>query len=186
MILIGLGIFGLGMLLVSQATSLVMFYAGFLIGGLGSSLGAHLVLDATLARWFKKNIGKAAGFLATGSAIGGLFAPLLVKVIDANGWQKTLIYMGVGLLILGIPLSFVYRSRPEDYGLLPDGAAKDNQDNLKVSRPSYGASDTSLGVKEALKTRAFWCIGIAMMFQMMVTNAVVINVMPYLTCLGIE
>ena len=179
LILIGICMFALGAILISRATSLAMFYIGFLVVGLGSATSVSMVPQTVIARWFKKNIGKASGILAMGVAIGGLFAPLLVKAIDAYGWQNTLIYLAVGALILGIPLSFLFRTRPEDYGLLPDGKALDD---VEVSN-TY---DVSLGVKEALKTPAFWCIGIAVMLQMTAMNAMAIHMMPYLTSLGME
>ncbi len=179
LMLAGMCILALGVILISQATNLAMFYIGFLVAGLGSATSIHMVPTTVIARWFKRNIGKASGILATGVALGGLFVPLLVKTIDAYSWQTTMVYMAVGLLMLGIPLSFLFRSRPEDYGLLPDGKA---QDDVEVS----STYDISLGVKEALKMRAFWYIGIATMFQMTAMNAVTIHMMPYLTSVGME
>lgn len=182
LILIGMIIYGLGVVCISRASSLAMFYAGFVIAGLGSSLGAHMVPTTTIARWFKRNLGKASGVLATGVALGGLFTPLLVKIIDAYGWQSTLLFTAVGIWILGIPLSFVFRSRPEDYGLLPDGKPQGDATGASNS----GAYDFSTGVKKALKTRAFWYLGVASLFQQIGMHAVVVHIMPYLTSLGME
>jgi len=179
LILIGIVIFALGILLISQSTNLVMFYAGFLIVGLGSTISIHMVPQTVTARWFKKNLGKASGMLAVGFALGGLFVPQLVKMIDTYGWQTTLVYLSGGAVILGIPMSFLFRNRPEDYGLLPDGQPQD-----EMRGPS--ADDFSMGIKEALKTRAFWFIGIAAMFQAMGMMAVAVNLMPYLESLGLQ
>lgn len=179
LMLIGICLSALGVILISQSASLAMFYIGFVVAGLGGAISTTMVPQIVVARWFRKNIGRASGVLAMGVPIGGLFVPLLVKVIDAYGWQTTLIYLTAGLLILGIPLSFLFRNRPEDYGLLPDGKA---QGDIKDS----STYDISIGVKEAVKTRAFWYIGIASMFQMTAMNAVVLHLMPYLTSLGIE
>ncbi len=179
LMLVGVCILALGVICISQATSLAMFYTGFAVVGLGSAISITMVPQTVIARWFKRNIGKASGILATGNPIGGLFVPLVVKAIDARGWQTTMVYMAVGLLMLGIPPSFLFRTRPQDYGLLPDGKA---QDDVEVS----STYDASMGVKEALKTRAFWCIGIAWMFQMAAMTAAAVHMMPYLTSLGIE
>jgi len=100
-------------------------------------------------------------------------------MIDIYGWQNILVYLSGGALILGIPLSFLFRNRPEDYGLLPDGKPQD-----EVKGPS--TDDFSMGLKEALKTRVFWYIGIATMFQILAMNGVVINLMPYLESLGLQ
>jgi sugar phosphate permease len=182
LVIIGIIIYGLGIVCISQASTLTMFYIGYFVAGLGGSIGAHMVPITIIARWFKRNLGKASGILTTGAAIGGLFTPLLVKMIDAYGWQTSLLYLAVGLWILGIPLSFVFRSRPEDYGLLPDGKPQGDAKGASNS----GAYDFSTGVKEALKTRAFWYLGVASMFQQIGMHAVVIHIMPYLTSFGME
>jgi sugar phosphate permease len=138
-----------------------------------------MVPSTVIARWFKKNIGKASGFLSVGVALGGMFTPLIVKSIDTNGWQNTLIYLAIGLLVMGLPLSFVFRSRPEEYGMLPDGQIIDE-------KTSVSEIYSGMGVKEAVKTRAFWAIGISTMLQMMAIHAVTLHMMPYLESLGME
>lgn len=182
LVLIGVIIFGLGLFFLSQVTNLAMFYISFLIIALGSSLAAFMVPTTVVVRWFRKDLGKASGILAMGVGIGGVLIPLLVKMIDAYGWQSALIILAVGMWVVGMPLSFVFRNRPEEYGLLPDGKP---QNDLKTSG-SLRTYDFSTGVKEALKMRAFWCIGIATMFQMAAISAVTIHIMPYLTSLGME
>lgn len=180
--LIGIILMGLGLFCLSQTANLAMFYAGFLIMGLGSSLATQMVPTTTVARWFRKNIGKASGILAMGTGIGGALVPLLVKVIDTYGWQNALIYLAIGIWVLGIPLSFLFRDRPEDYGLLPDGQPQD--DTPTGQQPA--APDIGTGVRAALKMPAFWFIGIASLFQMAAMNAGIIHMMPYLDSLGME
>ena len=180
--LIGVISFGLGLFFLSKVTNLVSFYIAFLVIGLGSSLAIQMLPMTMIARWFKKNIGKASGILAVGTGTGGVFIPLLVKLIDTYGWQDALIFLAVGLWVLGIPLSFVFRNRPEEYGLLPDG---EPPDNTKGSS-NLGGRDFGTGVREALKMRAFWYIGITMMIQIAAINAAVIHMMPYLTSIGMD
>ena len=123
LMLIGTVIFVLGTICISRATNLAVFYVGFLIVGLGSSFCHNMVPMTVLARWFKKNIGKASGILYMGFAVGGLFVPLLVKAIDTYGWQDVMLYLSFGALALGVPLSLLFRNTPEQYGMLPDGKA---------------------------------------------------------------
>jgi sugar phosphate permease len=176
---IGIIILSLGIICVSQSTSLAMFYGGFLILGLGSAIGVSMVPMTVIARWFKKNIGKASGIQATGVAIGGLFTPLLVSGIDAYGWQDFMVYLALGGLAVGLALTFLFRNRPEDYGLLPDG-------KIQGGTEDESSSDFGMEAKKALRTRAFWYIGIATMLQMMAMHALTLHMMPYLTSLGME
>ena len=181
LMLIGVSIIGLGTLCISQATNLATFYAGFLVGGVGLSMAMHIVPRVTMAKWFKKDIGKASGIVAVGLGTGGVLLPVLVRVIDTYGWQTSLLIIAVGTWILGIPLSLVFRTRPEDHGLLPDGKLQDD-----VKAPSSSDSyDLSTGVREVVKMRAFWHIGLAFMLQTGARTAVMTHIMPYFASLGI-
>jgi MFS family permease len=182
LVFIGIILLGIGTLWVSQATNLVMFYIGFMIAGLGGSLGIHMVPQATIVRWFRKDVGKASGIVAMGMGISGAFIPLMVRIIDAYGWQNTLMFLAFGAWILGIPLAFVYRSRPEDYGLLPDGKPRDDSGSDSPAE----TKDFDIDVRTALRMRAFWQIGTASAIQVGVVMMVVTHVMPYLVSIGIE
>ena len=74
-----------------------------------------------VGNWFKKNIGVALGFLSAGFGASGLLIPLIVWLIEVVHWRTTLILLGLGMWVIGIPLSFVVRDKPETYGYLPDG-----------------------------------------------------------------
>ena len=176
LVLAGVIVTGAGLLCFSQISSLPLFYVSFLVIALGVSLSTNVVLMTVVARWFSSNVGKASSLLTVGIGLGGLMVPLVTMGIDAWGFQKSVMIMAAGVLAIGIPLSFVFRDRPEDYGLLPDGE--------RVPRsPDTGnpvTIETGKGVKEALSTRAFWHIGIAFMLQAAGLSAVMLHIMPCL------
>lgn len=173
---------GLGSFVLSRTSSLITFYLGFLVMGVGSSLVTSMVPTATIARWFRKDIGKANGLFYMGVGIGGVMVPIVVHLIDAFGWQTTLLYGTVGFFVLGIPLSFTIRKKPEDYGLIPDGR-KENISGKKKSALDYNFSTS---VKEAVKTRVFWYMNVVIFFQTAVLGTVTLFAIPYLTSLGIS
>ncbi|MFC1887066.1 MFS transporter, partial [Thermodesulfobacteriota bacterium] len=182
LVLIGVIALVAGIMWISQATSLTMFYIGFLIMGVGSSLGAYMVPQTSIVRWFRKDVGKASGVLAMGMGISGAFIPLTVRMIDAFGWRQTLVILALGMLAIGTPLSFVFRNRPEDHGLWPDGKPPSNSADADA-----GASfELSITTGEALKMRAFWHIGLAAMIQMGAVTIVNTHVMPYLESIGVD
>lgn len=175
----------LGIFCLSQTRNLAMYYAGFLIMGIGSSLVTGILPQTVIARWFRKDIGKASGLFYMGVGIGGVAVPLVVAIIDRLSWQTTLLYTAVGSLVLGIPLSFVIRSRPEAYGLLPDGKAANAADATKGSRPIQPPGfDAS--VKQALKMRAFWHLCVVTLFQNVASSTIMLYGIPYLTSLGMD
>jgi sugar phosphate permease len=182
LVLIGTIIIGLGILSLSQANNLTMFYISFLIIGLGASLGIMMVPMTVIARWFKKNSGKAYGMLAAGMGTAGFLVPVVTIMVDTYGWRTYLVIVSVGVLAICIPLSFIFRNRPEDYGLLPDGIPQDGLDNFHKIQ----TQDNNMSVKEALKTRAFWQISIAFMLQTGGGSALMLHSMPYLVSVGIE
>jgi len=182
LMLAGVIVTGLGIFCLSRTTNLAMYYAGFLIMGLSSSLAFGILPTAVIARWFRQNLGKANGVFYMGLGIGGVAVPLVVTMIDKLGWQTALLISAIGFWVLGIPLSFVFRSRPEDYGLLPDGK-KPNIVGANGLRPAP-RYNFGTGVKEALKMRAFWHLNIVTLFQMVTLGPVTMFAVPYLTDIG--
>jgi MFS family permease len=149
--------------------------------GVGSSLASGVVPNVVIARWFHKDLGKAISILSMGYGLGGIMVPLVRIYVDHFGWQDALLYSSIGLLVLGIPLAFVYRSRPADYGLEPDGKPEDQ------SIPTGRARnfDFSTSIRESLKLRAFWHIAGLSLVQYALTGAFMLYVVPYLTSPGI-
>ena len=134
-----------------------------------------------VANWFSKNVGKALGIVACGFGAGGLIVPLVVQLIDLYHWRTTLIIFGLGMWILGIPLSFVIRDKPEQYGYLPDG------ESLHDPMPHIKNKDrgSEIGFKEALKQRAFLYLKIVELIRHMIISAVILHIMPYLSSVSI-
>lgn len=168
-----------GVVLLSQATNLGMFYSGFLLMGLGGAFCFSMLPQTVLARWFKRNIGKASGILATGYSIGGMFVWAIVSGIEAFGWQDLMLYLAFGGLIIGLPVALLYRNRPEDYGLLPDG-------DITAPGEKRPADDSVTTLRQVIRMRAFWLIGLACMMQMTAVHAITVHIVPYFNSLGIE
>jgi MFS family permease len=172
----------LGIVCISQMRNLLMYYGGFVIMGLGSTLVLGMMPLVVLSRWFNKDIGKASGLFYMGTAIGGVLLPVVVNIIDKLGWQTTLLFGAIGFFILGMVLRLIVRSKPQDYSLLPDGRAQNTTDG---SEPVQ-AYDFATGFKQALRTRAFWHLGIAYIFQYATFSTISLYALPYLTDLGMD
>ena len=171
---------GFGLILLSQTSSLTMFYGAFVVLGLGSSGCGGTVLMTAVANWFRKNVGKAFGVMSSGIGAGGILVLLIVWLIDLYEWRTTLIIVGLGMWTLGIPLSFLVRHSPEQYGYLPNGETSAEQISTLESQ------DGEVGFKEAVTSRAFWHITIAQTIRMMAVMAVITHVMPYLSSIGMS
>jgi sugar phosphate permease len=183
LMIFGVTMASLGIVCLSQAKNLAMYYAGFLISGMGSSLIGGMLMQTVISRWFRKDVGKANGLFYACTAASGVAVPLVVKLIDNIGWRSTLLYAAIGFMAIGIPLSLVVRNRPQDYGLLPDGRKLDTSiAGINANR----AYDFGTTVKEALKMRAFWYLGFIFLWQFSAFSTVSLYSIPYLTNLGIS
>ena len=140
-----------------------------------------VVTMSAVANWFHKKVGIALGVMASGVGASGLMVPFIVHLIDVSGWRTTLIILGLGMWTLGIPLSFVLRNKPEQYGYIPDGSASsDPMPNLKNQ-----VKEVEIGLKEALRNRVFLYLNMVEAIRMMIVAGVIIHVMPYLNSLGL-
>ncbi|MDX1769763.1 MAG: MFS transporter, partial [Arenibacter troitsensis] len=101
--------------------------------------------------WFKKNRGKINSISSITVSLGFSSAPILLnRLIDDHGWAMSWQIMALSLLIFCICILQLYRNRPEDFDLLPDGAEKKELDQEAEE------IETHFTLKEAKKTRAFW------------------------------
>ena len=183
MSLFAVTVFGLGFLLLSRVDSLPTFYIFFIIISIGHSAGFYAVGAAVVANWFVRKRGKAMGFVTGGVCLAGTLVPVLVWLIDTYGWRQSLVIAGVGMWIIGIPLSFVFRNKPEAYGMLPDG---DTEIKSPSVQPQESAVETEFTAMEAVKTRSFWMLAVGLSISFMAMSAVFVHIMPFLESIGIS
>ncbi|SMG23957.1 MFS transporter [Arenibacter troitsensis] len=110
--------------------------------------------------WFKKNRGKINSISSITVSLGFSSAPILLNwLIDDHGWAMSWQIMALSLFIFCICILQLYRNRPEDFDLLPDGAEKKELDQEAEE------IETHFTLKEAKKTRAFWMFGLVLAFN---------------------
>jgi len=171
---------GFGLILLSLAQSLAMFYGAFLLIGFGGGGCTSVVSMTAVANWFRRKIGLALGVMASGFGAGGLMVLLIVRLIELYQWRATLIILGMGMWGLGIPLSLVVRDRPEQYGYLPDGELSSPQ----VEGHDIQDTGVEIGLRQALKMRSFLYLNITEFIRFVALMAVFTHVMPYLASVG--
>lgn len=182
----GVATIAVGMFLFSQINSLIMFYVSYAIIALGMSGCSQTVNMTAVANWFRKKVGIASGIALAGFGLSGLLVPVIVKLIDINGWRSAMVILAIGLLVLILPLSLIFRHKPEQYGYLPDGTRV--KDTIKADGVAGLAVTPKRKVetKQVLKSRTFWCVLIVSIILSMLLNTVSTHVMPYLSSVGID
>ncbi|MFC2003049.1 MFS transporter [Chloroflexota bacterium] len=174
----------LGLILLSRSTSLTMFYGAFVLISTGMSFCSTTVLMTAVANWFRSKVGLATGIAISGFGFSGLLIPVIVKLIDMYEWRMTITILALGMLAIALPLSLLFRHKPEKYGYLPDGEVKDAfilDDGLAPLQ----TVEVDFKVKQALKTRLFWHITAAFTCFIMLVSSITTHVMPYLSSIGV-
>ncbi|NJO36549.1 MAG: MFS transporter [Rhizobiales bacterium] len=121
-----------------------------------------------VGQWFSAKRGFAASLMGLGfSASVALHPPIAQWLIDQVGWREAWLWLGIATWAFYLPIVyFLVQNKPEDIGLLPDGASGDGD------RPGGRPSDALIGLtsREAIRTPAFWIIATALAsFSMLVT-----------------
>jgi MFS family permease len=149
---------GVGSILSSFITQLWHIYltAGVLMavgaGGAALSTGSSVV-----ARWFEKRRGVAVGVAAGGMSAGQLIViPLATALTLTYGWRSSFLWLGVGLLVLIVPIgAWLIRNTPEERGLRPLGASGSAQTAAQVAAAQQAGR---VSVTEAAQTLPFWLL----------------------------
>ena len=187
--LAGTAMTALGFILLSRIQELWQFYAAFLVLTIGLSFGTFLIVTTAVANWFVESRSKALSFTMAGSGLGGILVPVVIWIIATTDWRTGLVIVGIGCLVVGVPVSFVMRSRPEDYGMLPDGAdpaeGDGSQSEGATPRRSALSREVTMTTREALKNRVFWQLAIAMGVSGMVMSAS-IHQIPAIASFGLS
>ncbi len=164
MVLIGLLVLGAGFLAFSRVNNLWQFYLAFIIMSSGAGLGTWLPMMTVLNNWFLRRRSTAMALAMEGFAVGGVVVvPVLAWAIDparfgGDGWRNAAVVIGLTVILVAFPISRMVRNRPEDYGLLPDGASPDNVVSAggQERRPVGQGMDYTW--QQAVRTRSFWLI----------------------------
>ena len=180
MIRLGILIFGLGFIGLSQIDSLTGFYVCAVMLAIGASLGGYFPLTVALIQWFERHRARALSMLSLGLALGGLLVPLVAWSMHHFGWRHTAMGSGVLALLIGLPLASVIRRRPQDHGEMMDGlppaSAACNGQPVVSGRPAQ----LEFTASQALRTRAFWLLALGHALALLVVTAVNVHAITHL------
>jgi MFS family permease len=158
LILASLAVLGAGAIAMGFSQKLWHLYvtAGVLMavgaGGLGMATGS-----AVAVRWFDAKRGLVIGLVTAGLSAGQLVViPLATLLTVAMSWRVSTMSLGVGLLVLMLPVAFVFvRNDPSDRGVRPYGATGPQPTARQVA---VMRSAERVSVGEASRTPQFWLL----------------------------
>lgn len=149
---------GLGLLGMSLAGSMPVFYACGVIMGIGTAPLIYLAVPTLINAWCVKRVGFFVGLCMAFTGIGGvIFNPIGTSLIasGAEGWRLAYRAFAVITLVGTLPFTlFVVRSKPADKGLAPYGAEEADPQAPAAATPAAGGVSASV----AMRTPAFWAL----------------------------
>ncbi|WP_391117636.1 MFS transporter [Psychrobacillus sp. L3] len=153
--------------------AIVLQAGAFALFGLMNSVWGWYILSIPLAvggvfitviagpvminQWFKKKNGLALGIMgASVGAIGAILQPVIGNMIAGQGWRFSYIAVGVGVIIIAVPvILLIMRKSPQEKGLQPYGSKEDKDavDNAQSTTENAGIS-----MAVAKKSSAFYAL----------------------------
>jgi MFS family permease len=169
-------VLGLTFVLASQAQTLTQIYLTYgLLGGVSLAMLGLGPTQGLVARWFETQRGLAIGLVAAGLGAYPLLAPLVQVVVEAFGWRRGMIYLGVLSFLIVTALGvFVIKEPPGETSRPAKGPTE------QASRP--GSAHWTL--RKALKSGPAWLIGLAWLFMSVAIHFVNSQLIPLLVGLG--
>ncbi len=171
----GLVVLALGLVLLSQAHSLPMYYGASIVLAIGQSSSTFMPYSALIVRWFQVKRGRAMGFLNSGNGSGFALVPLIAVLITIFGWRGTLIVSAGLILAIALPLTFTMRNDPSVMGLEPDGEPIRQR---RAGVTPFALTGDSVG--QALRAPAFYLLALAQCANVATVQAWVVYQFPHL------
>jgi MFS family permease len=192
---------GAGWLLIPTATSYWTFLAAFVLlvgtginGALGPSIGS-----AAIAQWFNVRRSLALGIYFTGSGGAGLLLiPAMSAITQAHGWRISAAGLGVSALVFTALVAPFMRNKPEQYGLVPDGASRCERAAAPRSRLAllqrlplpkqrpFLRPDSELTLAAALRHGPFWIFTVAIFLRYFGMGITQVHQMPHMLTQGLS
>ena len=179
MLQIGIVAFGLGFILLSQVDSLAGFYAAIVMLAVGTSLSGYFPLTVTLVHWFRRKRARALSTMSLGLGLGGVAVPLVAWAMQVHGWRATAFASGVLAIVVGLPLARMMRRHPSDVGEHEDGQPPEPPAS-DAAQASPATPEPSFTAAQALRTWAFWLLGLGHGFALLVVTAVNVHAISHM------
>ena len=188
MILVGGLMAGLGYIILHRVDNYWVFMAVFvLIVSAGRSAGMGQTLVSAANTWFVRRRSIAISICVTGFSSGGaVILPLITIGVHSIGWRDVMLYSGIFMCIMVVPLAMIVRRSPESMGLLPDGMEPGEEEEARRRDPRPRAVPVDFSVREALGTSAYRVLLVATVLRIGLWGAVSLHMVEMFAWKGID
>jgi sugar phosphate permease len=186
---LGAAVVALSLLTIGLLQSLFVFYIAYVLArGFSGSMVTGVVSQTLAANWFRRMRGRSFGLISMSVPLGGSFAALMAQpLIESHGWRSVFyIFPPIILACFIIPALLIYRRRPEDIGLLPDGEIRSAIAPTSGMAAPAVVSEESWTLSEAVRTRALWLLIAGMTIGTLAGGTVSFHLVAYYTDKGMS
>ena len=180
---VGLVIAGGSFFVIAGSSAIWHFYAGYVFGrAVSNPVLVGLVPRTAAVNFFRERRNMALALVSIFRPTAGAINIQIISYIASHqGWRAAYRYLGFLSFLLILPVVLFIRRRPEDIGLLPDGASLD-QINVSTggARRPVRTLEFSWTAKEALRTRAFWLLLFITALGTLASSATGFSLVPFL------
>ena len=188
-ILTSLVIVGLVTILLSLTFNILflVFMFGFVLSTAMSGTSINNT-GAMLARWFHRRRATVMGLNASGASAGGLLlVPFAMYLLQATDWRMTWMVLGLIVLVLAVPLAFLFvREYPANMGLQPDGDKAPPQEQASRAQTRRGGPLEADRWAHSLKSLPFWQMSLSYYVCGSTTFMLVVHFVPYAIDRGVS
>jgi MFS family permease len=190
-VLWGALISGAAFLLLNRADAVWHLYVLFMVAGVGMGGAGIVPVSVAVSNWFTRRRGLAIGVAMSGIGLGALLVTLLTSyLVDAFGWRVTFFALGAVAWVFVIPATMlIMKTRPQDMGLLPDGAkpaAIEVAPAVEIARATANPEPAAYTLSTALRSPTMWSIMVAAFFIGMAITGVLLHEHAFFTDRGIS
>ena len=181
--LFGSLLFGLSIMYIREANAVWGYLLVFgLVGGIGR--WAMQVGAVVVPKWFVRRRGVAQATALAGAAGGPLIFPVIIEALIAQvGWRDAWFFLGLALVVLMVPGALLIVRSPEDAGLVVDGARPTGPPGSRTA--ASAPIERSFTRREALRTRLFWILILAIGAGTLGIRGMIPNMAPFFADAGV-
>lgn len=164
---------GTGLLLLSQAHSLSMYYFSWSILGLAMAMTLYEAAFATLTQQFKEHSRQAISTLTLfGGFASTAFWPLTQQLNSLLGWRDTYMAYGLAQILLCLPLHLLLQKK------------NTTEKNTEEKAQAASTQKKSFSLHEAVQHPTFWKLAFAFSANSFVFSALSVHLIPLLKEMG--
>ena len=179
---IAFGVLGAVFVLMNWVTTLWEFYALQIVGRMMTNGVIGVAVSIVIPKWFIAKRGRAVAMTSVGAQAGAALTPLYVQfLVTISGWRVAAIVAGLVIWVMSmIPSILFLRRRPEDMGLLPDGANSGLTD-LRTNAIQSREPAVPLSLAQAKKTKALYLLIASISTTWAIRTGTTLHMIPYFT-----